>query len=174
MKLFSLLQKILFLSLIVVVFSSCGYKPSAKYSRVVVGEKISTSVHISAHDPENTVLIKDSVDSAIIEVFHASLTSKKYSQTHLYLSIGDPRYTPLQYDKDGFVVSYRASITLKIKRESKENVKKYIAKGSYDFSVVANAVITDQERFDAIRYSAAKALRSFMAQVSAEGAREKN
>ena len=174
MKLFSLVQKILLLTLVVVMFSSCGYKPSAKYSRTIVGEKISTSVHISAHDPENTVLLKDSVDGAILEVFHASLTSKKYSQTHLSLSIGDPIYTPLQYDRDGFVVSYRASVILKIKRENKKGMKRYTARGSYDFSVVANAVISDQERFDAIRYSAAKALRSFMAQVSAEGAREKN
>jgi len=174
MKLFSLVQKILFLTLVIVIFSSCGYKPSAKYSRAIIGEKISTSVHISAHDPENTVLLKDSVDSAIMEVFHASLTSKKYSQTHLYLSISNPRYTPLQYDKDGFVISYRASITLKIKRENKKSMKRYTARGNYDFSVVANAVISDQERFDAIRYSTAKALRSFMAQVSAEGTREKN
>ena len=167
-------MKVILFILILLGFTSCGYTPSSKFARNVMGEKISTSIVISAQDPENTVIIKDAVDRAIIEVFHASLTSKKYSQTHLYLSISNPRYTPLQYDKDGFVISYRASITLKIKRENKKSMKRYTARGSYDFSVVANAVISDQERFDAIRYSAAKALRSFMAQVSAEGTREKN
>ena len=174
MNFFTLGRDAILLTLLIATFSSCGYKSSAKYSRAIVGENISTSVRISAHDPENTVLIKDAADSAIIEVFHASLTTRNNSQTHLELSLGNTSYTPLQYDRDGFVVSYRASTTLKIIRSSADSTKRYVSRGSYDFTVVANAVITDQERFDAIRYSAVKALRSFVAQVSAEGAREKN
>jgi len=151
--------------------SGCGYKPSSKYARSIVGEKVSTSITISAQDPENTVIIKDAVDLAVIEVFRASLTDKAYSDTHLNLSISPPTYTALQYDKDGFIIAYRATIVLAIARESKESKKNYIATGTYDFSVVPNAVITDQERFDAIRYSSIKAIASFVAQVSAEGSR---
>mgnify|MGYP000588535260 CR=1 FL=1 len=165
--------KTVFLLLFIFTLTSCGYKPSAKYARGVVGEKISTSVTISAHDPENTVIIKDAVDSAILEVFHASLTSRDLSQTHLHIRIGNPTYTPLQYDKDGYVVSYRANILLKIKRYSKQEEKEYKARGNYDFSIDANSVITDQQRFDAVRYSAEKAIRSFVSQLSAEGARSK-
>jgi len=170
---YSKLLKISVLLILVFSFSACGYKPSAKYTRAVVGEKISTSITISAHDPENTVIIKDAVDSAIIEVFHASLTTKKLSQTHLHMQIGKPTYTPLQYDNDGFVVSYRANIVLKIKRYNNKEVKEYRTKGNYDFSIDANSVITDQQRFDAVRYSATKAIRSFVAKLSAEGARNK-
>ena len=166
-----LIIKLLLLSLIILTFSSCGYKPSAKYSRVVVGEKISTSVNISAEDPENTVVIKDAVDAAVIEVFHASLTTRTLSQTHLELSITEPSYTPLQYDSDGYIVAYRTTINLKIKRYKDGKMKLYSAQGTYDFTIVANAVITDQERFNAIKYSAEKAIKSFVAQVSAEGAR---
>lgn len=114
------LVKVLLLSFMAMQLISCGYKPSAKYSRQVVGEKISTSVVISAQDPENTVIIKDAVDSAIIEVFHASLTTKKNSQTHLSLSISEPSYTPIQYNGDGYVISYRSTIVLAIIRESKK------------------------------------------------------
>jgi hypothetical protein len=165
------LVKVLLLSFMAMQLISCGYKPSAKYSRQVVGEKISTSVVISAQDPENTVIIKDAVDSAIIEVFHASLTTKKNSQTHLSLSISEPSYTPIQYNGDGYVISYRSTIVLAIIRESKNIKKSYTASGTYDFSVVPNAVLTDQERFDAIRFSSVKAITSFIAQVSAEGSR---
>lgn len=168
---FANILKIAILLFIVVSLSSCGYKPSAKYVRGVVGEKISTSITIASHDPENTVIIKDAVDSAILEVFHAQLTSKKLSQTHLHISLGNPTYTPLQYDEDGYVISYRANIVLKIKRYNKNTKKEYITKGNYDFSIDANSVITDQQRFDAVRYSAAKAIRSFIAQLSAEGAK---
>ena len=172
MRLYSQFLKVLLLISVVTLFSACGYKPSAKYSREVVGERISTSVTISAQDPENTVIIKDAVDSAIVEVFHASLTPRSYSDTHLSLGISPPSYTPVQYNNDGYVIAYRTTITLIIDRETSGVKKRYSTTGTYDFSVVPNAVITDQERFDAIRFSATKAISSFVAQVSAEGSRK--
>jgi len=158
---------------IMLVVSGCGYKPSAKYARNVLGNKINTSVVISSIDPENTVVIKDAVDIALVEIFHTSLTDIKHADTHLNISLSRPIYTPIQYNSDGFVVAYRATIVLYITRESKNLKKKYISKGTYDFSVLPNAVFTDQERFDAIKFGSAKAISSFIAQVSAEGSRSK-
>jgi hypothetical protein len=152
-------------------FASCGYKPSSKFSREVIGDKISTSITISQLDPENTVIIKDAVDEAIIEVFHASLRDRARSDTHLSLSISKPSYTAVVYDDDGFVIGYRMRIRLNILRHHSGVSKEYVANGTHDFAVEPNAVVTDQERFEAIRFSAAKAIRSFIAQVSAEGAR---
>ncbi|ADN08637.1 LPS assembly lipoprotein LptE [Sulfurimonas autotrophica] len=164
LKLFSLLM-------LIISISACGYKPSSKYARSVVGEKINTHVTISAVDPQNTVLIKDAVDSAIVEVFHASLTDRAHADSHLSFSLNPPSYSAIQYNTDGYIIAYRATIILKIIRESKNIKKDYTAKGTYDFSVVPNAVITDQERFDAIKFSAIKAISSFVAQISAEGSR---
>jgi len=158
--------------LVTLLLSGCGYSPSAKFSRVVVGDKISTSVKISLIDPENTVIIKDAVDAAIIQVFHASLVSKDMSQTHLVLSLSDPSYSPIQYDSDGFIVAYRTTVSLNILRKTEDESKHYNVKGTYDFSITPNAVITDKDRFDAIKFSSEKAIRSFVAQVSAEGARK--
>jgi len=161
---------LLVLSLILLV--GCGYKPSSKYAREVVGEKISTSVHISAQDPENTVVIKDAVDAAIIEIFHASLVDRRYSVTHLTLSISPPSYSPIQYNSDGYVVAYRASISLGIQRETEGEKKSYSTSGTYDFNIEPNAVVTDQERFNAIKFSSIKAIASFVAKVSAEGSQQ--
>nr|WP_321266425.1 LPS assembly lipoprotein LptE [uncultured Sulfurimonas sp.] len=166
-------MKIVLSIILILGLASCGYKPSSKFSREIIGEKISTSVVISAQDPENTVIIKDAVDEAIIEVFHASLTSKTNSQTHLDLSISNPSYSPVVYDSDGYVTGYRMSVGLNIKRHHNGVSKSYSVSGTYDFTVEPNAVVTDQERYDAIRYSAAKAIRSFIAKLSAEGARAK-
>ena len=163
-------MKLFILVLILLSITGCGYKPSAKYAREILGNKISTSVIISQTDPENSVIIKDAVDQAIIEVFHASLVSQRYAQTHLDLSMSPPSYSPLQYDNNGFIISYRATISLIITRESKDMKKRYTAVGTYDFSVVPNSVLTDQERFDAIKFSSFKAISAFVAQVSAEGA----
>jgi len=172
MKMYQHFIQLFFSFLLLMGFTSCGYKPSSKYSREIVGEKISTSVVISAQDPENTVVIKDAVDSAIIQVFHASLVDKEHSDTHLSMSLSAPAYSPVQYNSDGYVIAYRANIVLGIRRESRESTKNYTARGTYDFSVVPNAVLTDKERFDAIKFSSIKAISSFIAQVSAEGARK--
>lgn len=164
--------KILFLVLIATLFSACGYTPSSKFAREVVGEKVSTSVLISAQDPENTVIIKDAIDEAIMEVFHASLTTRALSDVHLVLSIGKPTYEATQYDSNGFIVGYRASIVLRVTKQKSGKSTNYAVSGTYDFSISPNAIITDQERFYAIKYSLEKAIRSFIAKVSADGARE--
>jgi len=174
MRSYSQLIKVALLALVLLQLSACGYKPSAKYSREVVGEKISTSVVISAEDPENTVIIKDAVDSAIIEVLHASITSRNDSDTHLTLSISSPTYTPIQYDSHGYVIAYRATVKLAIDRETDGFKRKYTTIGTYDFSVLPNAVLTDQERFDAIKFSSTKAISAFIAKVSAEGTRRED
>lgn len=150
----------------------CGYKPTSKHARTVVGERISTDVIISSQDPENTVVIKDAVDAAVIEIFRSSLVERSYADSHLIISLQPPSYVPVQFDGNGFIVGYRATITLSIKRISKNREKSYSAYGTYDFSVSPNSVLTEQQRFDAIKFGAAKAINSFVAQVSAEGTRK--
>lgn len=161
------------LSLLVLGLNSCGYKPSSKFSRSVTGEKISTSVEISMVDPENTVVIKDAVDAAVVSVFHASLVERKYADSHLTIRMSAPTYTPIQYNSDGYVIAYRAKVKLFITRETQNETKKYTSYGTYDFSVEPNAIITDQERFNAIKLSASKAITGFIAKVSAEGSLKK-
>ena len=173
MRTYSRLAQFIMLSIIITLLSACGYKPSSKYAREVLGKRISTDVVISAQDPENTVVIKDAVDTALVEVFHTSLTTRDYADTHLVISLNPPTYTPIQYNADGFVIAYRATITLGITRESRNLKKHYSAQGTYDFAVSPNAVLTDRERFDAIKFGSAKAISSFIAQVSAEGSKIK-
>ncbi len=159
--------------LLSILLSGCGYKPSAHYARKVIKQKVATAISIAVQDPENSVIIKDAVDLAIVEVFHASLTDKKHADTFLEFHVSEPTYTPIQYNQDGFVVAYRANIVLHIVRHTKgQTPHNYTTYGTYDFSVVPNAVLTDQERFDAIKYSSQKAISSFIAQVSAEGSQK--
>ena len=167
------IKNLLLLLSLSIFISGCGYSPSAKFSRDTLGEKISTSVIISAQDPQNTVVIKDAVDRAIIEVFQASLVSKEHSDTHLVLTMGIPVYVPIVYDENGFVIGYRMSVVLNIIKHTNGASKSYMTKGFHDFSVAPNAIVTDQDRFEAIGQGAQRAIKSFVAQVSAEGARAK-
>jgi len=156
---------------IILLFNACGYRPSSKYARKVVGSRVSTDVVISSEDPANTVFIKDAVDTALVTVFHTSLTAPSYADTNLVIKLQSPSYTPTQYDTSGFVVAYRATIILNITRKSKDIIKNYIAKGTYNFTVSPNSVLTDQERYNAIKFGSIKAIQSFIAQVSAEGSK---
>jgi outer membrane lipopolysaccharide assembly protein LptE/RlpB len=161
------------LLVLVLFLSACGYKPSAKYARNVLGEKVSTSVVISAADPENSVLVKDAVDVAVVDTFHASLVDRAHSQTHLEIRVSNPRYSPIQYDANGFVIAYRMKISLNVKAYKNGEEKKYKTSGFYDFAVEPNAIVTDQQRFEAIRYAAQKALSALIAKISADGSRNK-
>jgi len=155
---------------LVFFFVACGYKPSAKFARNVLGEKVSTFIVIQKENPENAVIIKDAIDIALIDIFHASLVSRNESDSHLIITVLKPTYSPIQYDENGFVIAYRMKVTLQIKRYSAGEEKIYTTSGFYDFAIEPNAIITDQQRFNAIKNAASKAIVSFIAQVSSEGA----
>ena len=164
---------ILLLALHVGFLSGCGYLPSSKFAREVVGDKVSTQVVISGTDPQNSVLIKDAVDSAVIKSFQTSLSDEAHSTTHLVITLKNVTYTPLQYDTNGYITGYQTVVYLKIISTHDAIVKQYDVSGNYDFSIEANAIISDQIRFEAIQNGVAKAISSFVAKVSAQGARAK-
>lgn len=158
---------------VLILFSGCGYKPSAHHAKVVIDEKVSTQILISMTDPENTVIIKDAVNEAVITRFDSSLVDKKNSQTHLRITISKITFSPLQYNLEGYIVTYRTHLTLQILRTSGDVAQTYISKGVYDFAIEPNAIISDQARFLAIKLSAQKAIDSFIAAVASEGAIKK-
>lgn len=154
----------------VLLLSGCGYMPSSHLAKEVVGEKVYTKVNISLSDPQNTVIIKDAVDIAVITRFRTSLVDdESLADTKLVFNINSIGYTPLRYDNNGYVITYRTTVNLGVHRDSKGVNKNYTAYGYYDFDIAPNAIISDQQRFDAIKNGAAKALDSFIAQVASEG-----
>ncbi len=171
------MTRALFHLLITVVFAllltGCGYQPSSKEARKVMGDTVSTTVIISMTDPENTVVLKDALDEAVIRRFQTNLRHRNEAKTHLNIQLNSVGFSALQYDENGYIISYRTTINLAITRITPVLTKRYSAVGNYDFTINPNAIITDQQRFEAIANSATKALDSFVAQVAAEGSREK-
>ena len=156
-----------------ILFTGCGYQPASHYAKSVLGESVSTEVVISMEDPQNTVIIKDAVDMAVITKFRTSLVSQNRAQTHLKIAIGSVSFTPLRYDTDGYIITYRTTVVMFIERTSGDKKGSYSAHGMYDFAIEPNAIITDQARFEAIRQGSQKGIDSFIAQVAAQGANSK-
>ena len=137
-----------------------------------MGETVSTQIIISMTDPENTVVLKDALDEAVIRRFQTNLRHRKDAGTHLEIKLNSVGFSALQYDSNGYIISYRTTINLAVTRITDNFSKRYSAVGNFDFTISPNAIITDQQRFDAIANSATKALDSFVAQVAAEGTRK--
>ncbi len=145
--------------------------PASKQARKAVGEKIFVEVIVSLEDPENSVLIKDAARKAVVTRFHSSLVPQAEAKTTLWVSLSGISFSPLQYDENGYVIVYRANVSMNVIRRNNEQQKSYNSRGSYDFTIEPNAIITDTQRYEAIRQASLKALDSFVAQVSAEGTR---
>jgi len=164
-------------SLLIVVFlTACGYKPTAQYAREVLGERIHVDVTISRKDPKNSVLIKDAVNEAVITRLGGKLTSKQSADSELLVKIGSTTFSAILYNKSGYVTSYKAKVSLSIKYITKNGKSEsFSTTGEYDFPIVENAdgttnsVISDSNRFEAIKEASLDALNEFVSQISIRG-----
>ncbi|WP_281950341.1 LPS assembly lipoprotein LptE [Nitrosophilus kaiyonis] len=163
-----------FLILTILMLSGCGYKPTSIYAKKVLGQKIYTDVKVYLRDPENAVLIKDAINEAVISRFKGSLAPKRYADSEIYISLKSVSFTPLQYDKNGYVIYYRAVTTLNIVYKNKKESRSIDVSGNYDFPIEPNSVISDTKRFEAIRESSKKALDKFISQISIIGLRNRS
>jgi hypothetical protein len=86
----------------------------------------------------------------------------------LAITLSDITFKPLKYDSNGYVTAYQTDVFMQILRTTGDFSKTYLSRGSYDFGIQANAIISEKSRFEAIKNGAQKAIDSFLAQVSSE------
>ncbi|MDD3342277.1 MAG: LPS assembly lipoprotein LptE [Sulfurospirillaceae bacterium] len=159
----------------VLLLSGCGYKPTTHYAREILGQKIYAEVIISRKDPRNSVLIKDAVNEAIVSRFGAKITSQEEADTVLNVSIEAVNFSPTVYDQYGYVIAYKAIVSLVIFYENKNGKKvKTTTMGEYDFSIEANSVISDSSRFNAIKYASLDAIDEFISKIAIKGLQNGN
>lgn len=150
-------------------FEGCGYKPSATYARAVLGAKVSVDVDVNAADPENTVIIKDAVLQALITRFKVVTTERKFSVTHLDVRLNSVGETAIEYDVNGYVIGKRITTNLGVIRHTKGVKKSYNVTGTFDFRIEANAIVSDTDRFKAIKAASLKAIDVLIIQLAVEG-----
>lgn len=169
-------MKQLFLGfLIAVMISGCGYKPSSYYAKQALGDRLYAEVTISRQDPRNSVLIKDAVNEAIVSRFGGKLVTKEQADSVLRVNIQSISFSPTVYDTYGYVIAYKTTVVLAMQYENADKkIEKLTATGEYDFSIEANSVISDTNRFEAIRYAANDALDEFVSKIAIKGLRNGN
>lgn len=160
---------------VLVLLAGCGYKPSAYYAKRALGNNIYAEVTISRQDPRNSVIIKDAVNEAVVSRFSAKLVSKEKADTVLKVKINKTSFSPTVYDQYGYVIAYKATVELAFTYESDhKETEKITAVGEYDFSIESNSVISDSNRFEAIKAAANEALDEFISKVAIKGLRNGN
>jgi len=164
------MKKVVGFALLVLLFSSCGYKPTAIYTKNVLGDKIYADVEISLEDPENSILIKDAINEAIINKFHSKLVSKNEASSKLDIKLSSVKFQPIDYDSNGYVIAYKTLVRLETTYSDKSSKKSTISTtGDYDFNIQSLSVISDSKRFNAIKEASQKAIDAFISKISIRG-----
>ncbi len=155
--------------LLVLLLTSCGYKPSSHFTPKTIGEKVYTEVVVSLSDPENAVLIKDALGRALYSRLKSVATTKEEADSTIRVSYDSIRFTPLQYDKNGYVVYYQSNIRLKFELIRGENREERFIVGRYEFPIRPSAIISNDLRLKAIERGSIRALDQFIAYISSKG-----
>ncbi len=160
-----------FVGTIIVIMGlvGCGYKPASHMIRESVGDKISTQIVISMTDPENSVLIKDALNQAVLTEFGSRIVPQGASDTHIKVALQSLSFVPLQRDSQGYIIFYRTVSTLTFTVEDTKGGQKVIqTTGSYDFPIAPSSIISEAARYESIKESSAKAIEQFVARLAIE------
>jgi hypothetical protein len=163
------MRKLLAILSLAFVFAGCGYKPAVHYSKKAIGDKVYAKVTMLRSDPENTLLIKDAINEAVVTKFGSKLASEKEAATKMYIEVASVGLSPIQYDQNGYIVLYRMNVVLNTTVVSKKESKLFQTSGSYDFSVEPNTTVSDSKRFEAIKNGSSKAIDMLISQISILG-----
>ena len=168
-------MRIFLMSLGLLLFTACGYKPSSQYIKQVFTDTVYVEVAVDAIEPENAPFIKDEMNRLVYTRFKGQVASKEEAQSKIYVNYRGTSYTPLAYE-DGYVTRYRANIRVNFKMETKEGVINKRISSRVESDIQASSLTSSTLRTDAIRVGLAKALDEFIGYVSVVGlhAEEKN
>lgn len=153
------------LTALLLLITGCGYKPAATYSRQLTGGQLAAKVKIDIRDPKNSVIMQDRLNESIIQRLHARIKLDPTAEETLYVEMDNIRFTPLMYDEQGYVSVYRAKVVMRFQfKEFRRTVS-----ARYDFSNESTSIISDTQRFEAIKAASLNAIDDFLAELSASG-----
>ena len=165
-------MRILTLFMAFIFLTVCGYRPTSKIIESTMGDLVYVEVAIRVEDPKNSVLIKDAIKEAFISRLGRKIVSKNLAQTEVYASLNSISF-PAIIKKDGFNIAYRANVRLSLKTVYEDGrVENLSTSGSHDFFVKSHNVISDTERFSAIKNASLDALDEYIAVLSIRGLHE--
>ena len=163
------MKKYYLLLLTLIIFTACGYKPSAQYAQKLIGERVYTEVDVSLSDPENAVLTKDALNMALQTRLKRRVSKQNSADSSIFVYYKNIRFIPLQYDRNGYVVFYQAHITLDFTFKKGKMIENRKLIGRFEFPIRPSAIISNDLRLKAIEQGSLKALDEFITYLSVKG-----
>lgn len=161
-------MRLVLLTMGVLFFTACGYKPSSHYIKHIFADSVYVEVAVDAIEPENAPFIKDEMNRLIYARFKGHVTSKEQAGSKIYVNYKGTSYAPLAYE-DGYVTRYRADIRVNFRMETKEGVITKRISSRVESDIQASSLTSSTLRIEAMRIGLAKALDEFVSYVSAKG-----
>lgn len=165
----SILKKSLFLLVISLLLTACGYRPSAYYAKKEMDGNVFVKLNVRLEDPKNSVLVKDAMNKILIQRLDSRIVSdEKLADVKMDLSISSIGFSVLQYDNAGYNKLYKAVVVVKVDytRVDNEVKKSFTVEGEYDFSVDDGTTITESKRYDAIVNASNKAVDEILSRIA--------
>ena len=161
-------MKVFKIGLFALFIIGCGYKPSSTYTTPILGKTIETEVEIDVKNPIDSIFLKDALNESVLSVFNARV--KENGDSKIELSILSSNLSTLDYDKNGYPILYRASVSIKAYVTDVNNtLNTYIGNGSYDFSISSDSILSDNLKHNAIKEAFLKALQVIEFKIAERG-----
>ena len=101
---------VVFLSL--VFFIACGYNPTSKMASNVFDKNVYVNVELSMQDPRNSIFVADTLKEMVISKLGRRLALKHEADDIINVRMNNLSFIPLVYDKNGYVITYKAKLNL--------------------------------------------------------------
>ncbi|EJF7501709.1 hypothetical protein M9122_000676 [Campylobacter upsaliensis] len=160
------------ISFIALFIVACGYVPTSKLANNIFDEKVYVNVELSPYDPKNSIFVADTLKEMVISKLGRKLALKHEADDIINVSMNHLEFIPLIYDKNGYVIKYKARLNLNFyvlfKDGGEEN---FNTSGSYNFDILPNSIISDTARQMAIREASKEAFDEFISVIAIRGAK---
>jgi hypothetical protein len=152
------------------LLTACGYKPSSQIIKNTFEESVYVEVLVDRAEPENAPFIKDEMNRLIYTKFKGRVVSKEQAENQIHISYSGSSFSPIAYDKDGYITRYQANIRVNFDMITKKGRLKKNITTIHEADIHASSLTSSTLRTEAIRKGLEKALDEFMAYVSAYSA----
>ena len=165
-------MKIVLNFFIAVFIVACVYVPTSKLADNIFDEKVYVNVELSPHDPKNSIFVADTLKEMVISKLGRKLALKHEADDIINVGMNNLEFIPLIYDKNGYVIKYKAKLNLNFhvvfKDGSEEN---FSTSGSYNFDISPNSIISDSASQMAIREASKEAFDEFISVIAIRGSK---
>lgn len=158
----------LLLNTIVFNFSGCGYKPTTYYAKNEISGKVFVDLQMDIDNSQNSVLVKDAMNEMVLNRFNAQLTqNKNEADTYVLVKLGNVSHSVLASDNEGYAKTYRADVTITVMYQKVgEKAKNISVSNYYDYNVETNSLVSDQQKQEAVKNAATKALSDLFSKIA--------